>query len=139
MSFNKKRVSILSVLLILDAFVLGGFVNLLIVNRLLDIQLNVYVPRSMVAAGTILNLMDHLLIYFVAYAGTLLILTLITIGVWVWGKTKSQVRYAVPVVITLIIIGGFWLAISARLRSPQIEPQVPTPILEPGLKPLKTS
>jgi hypothetical protein len=81
---KKKRVSILNVLLILDAFVLGGFVTLLLVNRLLDIQLNGYAARSTAATKTIVDLMDNLLAYYAAYAGIFLLLILLTLGVWTW-------------------------------------------------------
>jgi hypothetical protein len=81
---KKKRFCILNLVLALDAFVLGGFVTLLLVNRLLDIQLNGYVPLSTVATDIILALMGGLLPYYTAYAGALLILILLTAGVWVW-------------------------------------------------------
>jgi hypothetical protein len=84
MVLKKKRVSILNLLLILDAFVLGGCVSMLLVNRLLDVQLNLYAPRNMVAAETILDFTDDLLPYYMAYVGILLALILVTLGAWVW-------------------------------------------------------
>lgn len=79
-----KRLSALHLLLTLDAFVLGGCVSLLIVNCLLDNRLSVYGTRSMAPADPILNFMDDLLPYCVVYAALLMILILITVGVWVW-------------------------------------------------------
>ncbi|UCC87112.1 MAG: hypothetical protein JSV81_20035 [Anaerolineales bacterium] len=136
MTFNKKRISTLTILLILDALVLGGFIALLFVNRLLDVQLNDYAPRNMVAADTILNLMDHLLIYFVVYAGALVALVLVTICVWLWGKTNSRLRYAVPLIFALIIGVGLWRAVSLRSKPPLIKPQTPTPTAVPDTTPL---
>jgi hypothetical protein len=81
---KKKGLSILNLVLTLDAFVLGGFVTLLLVNRLMDIQLDGYVLLSPVATDMILALIGSLLPYYIAYAGTLLILILLTAGVWVW-------------------------------------------------------
>jgi hypothetical protein len=138
MTFKKERIPTLTILLILDALVLGGFIALLFVNRLLDVQLNDYVPRNMVAADTILNLMDHLLIYFVVYVGTLVILALATIGVWLWGKTDSRLRYAVPLILALIIGVGLWRAVSVRLKPPLVPPQAPTPTAAPDATPLST-
>ena len=135
MPFKKKRAFILIVLLILDAFVLGGFVTLLIVNRLLDNQLAVYVPHSVAAAGTILDLMDDLLLYDVVYAGILLMLILTTVGAWVWGKTQSRLRYGVLVTFTLVTIGGLWLVANARLKATPIPPQTPTPTTVPAPTP----
>ncbi len=90
MILKKKRVSILNVLLILDAFVLGGCVALLIVNGLLDNQLKVYGAYRMAVADTVLDIMDDLLLYYVAYAGVLVVLILITIGIWVWRMAGDE-------------------------------------------------
>lgn len=90
MVLKKKRVSVLNLLPILDAFVLGGFVTLLLVNRLLDIQLNGYVAHSTAATDIILALMGDLLPYYMAYAGALLILILLTVGVWTWRTLGDQ-------------------------------------------------
>jgi hypothetical protein len=80
---NLKRVSALHILLTLDAFVLGGCVSLLIVNCLLDNRLSVYGTPSR-AANTMLGFMDDLLPYCVVYAVLLMVLILITVGVWIW-------------------------------------------------------
>jgi protein-S-isoprenylcysteine O-methyltransferase Ste14 len=69
---------------VLDAFVLGGCVSMLLVNRLLNKQLNLYAPRSMVAADAILDFTDDLLPYYMACVGIFLALILITLGVWAW-------------------------------------------------------
>ena len=79
-----KRLSALHLLLTLDAFVLGGLVALLMVNRFLNNHLAHYTQGNFIAAGsTILDLLDDLLIYFVGYIGTLLVLLLITAVIWV--------------------------------------------------------
>ncbi len=82
--FKKKHISIPNKLLILDAFVGGGFVTWLLVNRLLDSQLNDLASYNSTAAETILDVISDLLPYYAAYAGVLLILILITIGIWIW-------------------------------------------------------
>ena len=86
---NPKRVSALHLLLTLDAFVLGGCVSLLVVNCLLDYRLSVYgVPSR--AANTMLSFMDYLLPYCVAYAVLLMVLILLTVGVWIWRTVGDQ-------------------------------------------------
>jgi protein-S-isoprenylcysteine O-methyltransferase Ste14 len=81
---KKKRASILSVLWMLDAFVMGGCASMLLVNRLLDVQLNFYTPRSMIAAEAILDFTGDLMPYYMACVGILLVLILITLGAWAW-------------------------------------------------------
>lgn len=90
MLLKKKSLSFLTIMLVLDAFALGGFVTLLVVNQLLNNQLNIYAPHNMTAASAILDFMDDLLLYFVIYAGTLLILILTTLGTWIWRLTGAQ-------------------------------------------------
>ena len=85
-----RGLPILSILLTLDALVLGGLIALLLVNRLLNNQLSIYLPHSMAAADTILDLKDDLLPYYVVYSGALLALMLITVSAWVWLIAKSR-------------------------------------------------
>jgi len=101
MILKKKPVSILDVLLILDAFVLGGCVALVIVNGLLDSQLKVYGAYRMAAADTVLDIMDDLLPYYVAYAGIVAVLILMTIGIWVWRMAGDESTVEVQAATTL--------------------------------------
>jgi hypothetical protein len=107
---RKRCISVLNLLLISDAFVLGGFVTLLIVNRLLDQQLNVYIPHDRTASDTILNLMDGLLPYYVTLAGALAILVLITVSVWLWRTAGDQsiARDQAPITVTPDADEGAW-------------------------------
>lgn len=90
MVLKKRRISTLNVLLVLDAFVLGGWVTLLMVNRLLDNQLGLYGSRSVAAADTILDFMDALLPYYVGFAGLLAVLITITVGAWAWRMAGGE-------------------------------------------------
>ena len=58
----RRRSLLWTLLIILNTFVLGGCLALLIVNRLLQRQLDVYTSsQSMAAGSTILDFMDDLL------------------------------------------------------------------------------
>lgn len=90
MVFKKKPVPVFNLLLIMDAFVLGGCVMLLLMNRLLDRQLTTSAPHGRSEAEVLLALVDGLLPYYVAFAGVLALLILITVGAWAWRTTGSQ-------------------------------------------------
>jgi hypothetical protein len=132
---NQGHISILSILLALDAFSLGGLVALLMVNHFLNNDLAHYAQRNLWAeASTILDLLDDLLIYLVAYIGALLLLLLITAVAWVWFKTQSQMlRYGVVVLIVSIVsvVGIAWLGQIATATPPP-PPMTPTPIAMVG-------
>lgn len=126
---HQWRFPILSALLALDAFVLGGLVSLLMVNRFLNTHLDYYAQSNMVAASTILDLLDDLLLYLVGYIGALLALLLITAVAWVWLRTKSQLlRYGVILLVAcvVLIIGIAWIGRSGRTTPPP--PMTPTPV-----------
>ena len=73
-----------------EAFVLGGFLALLLVNRLLDEHLDIYAVRDMAAASAILDLMDNLLVYLVPFGAVSLLLGLMPVSVWIWFAAKSR-------------------------------------------------
>jgi len=118
----RRRFMIVTMLLSLDALVLGGCIALLIVNRLLNSQLDVYTAtQSMAAASTILDFMDDLLLFYLIYSGALLLLVLGTASVWTWMMTQSRLlRYGVILLclIVLVVLGGMWLlrALCSRLQ-----------------------
>ncbi len=128
-TLRQQRLPIQSLLLALDAFVLGGFVNLLVVNRLLGNQLNIYAPHSMAAASTILDFMDDLLPYYVLCGGTLLALVLITVSAWVWLMTESRLlRCGVVLLVLIVLAVGAWTVLSRSMGVPPVPPMTPTPV-----------
>jgi cytochrome bd-type quinol oxidase subunit 2 len=128
-ALRQRRLPILSLLLALDAFVLGGLVTLLLVNRLLGNQLNIYAPHSMAAAYTILDFMDDLLPYCVVYGGTLLALILITGSAWVWLMTESRLlRYGAVLLVLIVVAVAAWMALSRSMAAPPVPPMTPTPV-----------
>jgi hypothetical protein len=126
----RRRFLILTILLSLNAFVLGGCVTLLIVNRLLNRQLDVYAAtQSMAAASTILDFMDDLLPFFLTYGGVLVVLVLVTASVWTWMMTPSRLlRYGVILLclVVLVVLGGMWLL--GGSEAPVVPPTTPTPL-----------
>jgi hypothetical protein len=131
----RRRFMILTMLLCLNAFVLGGCVALLIVNRLLSSQLDVYTAtQSMAAASSILDFMDDLLYFYVIYGAVLLILVLGTASVWTWMVSQSRIlRYGVILLclIILVVLGGVWLM--GGREAPVAPSTTPTPSIGSSL------
>jgi hypothetical protein len=120
---------VLPILLALDAFVLGGFVALLVVNGLLNDQLGVYTPHHMDAVSAILDFMDDLIPYLVICGATFLVLVLSTICVAVWRKASSPVlRYGTILLVLILIALGVWSWISQVGTTPPVLPMTPTPV-----------
>jgi hypothetical protein len=131
----RRRFMILTMLLSLNAFVLGGCVALLIVNRLLSSQLDVYTAtQSMAAASSILDLMDDLLYYYLIYGAVLFVLVLGTASVWTWMVTQSRIlRYGMILLclILVVVFGGVWLM--GRREAPVVPSTTPTPSMGSSL------
>lgn len=126
----RRRSLILTVLLALDAVILGGCGTLLLVNRILNRQLDVYAAtQSMAAASTILDLMDDLLPLHLAYGGLVLVLMLATASAWTWMMTQSRLlRYAVPVLCLVILVVLVGMGLSRGTKVPAVPPMTPTPL-----------
>jgi heme A synthase len=131
---HQRRVPVLSILVTLDAFFLGGLVALLLVNRFLNNHLARYAQGNLGAAGsTILDLKDDLLVYFVGYIGALLILLSITAVTWVWSRTQSQLlRYGVILLLVLIVLLVVGIGWAGRITTTPPPPMTPTPIAMVG-------
>lgn len=128
-ALRQRRFMILSALVALDTFVLGGLAALLLVNQLLGNQLSIYAPHSMDAASTILDFMDDLIPYYVAYSGTLVALILITVSAWVWLMTESRaLRYGMALLILILVVVGAWTLLLHSTGAPPVPPLTPTPI-----------
>jgi hypothetical protein len=126
---RQRHLPILSVLMMLDVFVLGGVVALVLVNRLLSNQLAVYAPYSMDAASAILDVMEDLFPYYVVCIVGLLALVLITLGVWAWLRTDSWLlRYGVALLVLTILVVGAWTLLSHGAGGDPVPPLTPTPV-----------
>lgn len=126
---RQRRLLILFALVVLDVFVLGGLVALVLVNRLLGQQLATYASHNMDAASTILDLVDDLIPYYVAYGGAVLALLLITCCVWAWLITDSRLlRYGVALLILAAVVAGAWMLASRSTEGPTVPSSTPTPL-----------
>jgi heme A synthase len=127
----RRRSLLWTLLIILNTFVLGGCLALLIVNRLLQRQLDVYTSsQSMAAGSTILDFMDDLLPLYLICGSVLLLLLLLTTAVWAWTKTQSRfLRYGTLtlILLALALLLGIWLIGSNS--EPITQPTTPTPTL----------
>lgn len=127
----RRRFVILVTLLSLNALVLGGCIALLMVNRLLNSQLDVYATaQSWPAASAILDFMDNLLPFYFIYGAVLFILVLGTVSVWTWMVAQSRLlRYGVVLLclIVLVVLGGVWLLRGVGV--PVTPPMTPTPTM----------
>ena len=102
----RHRFLLLAMLLSLNALVLGGCITLLIVGRLLNTQLDVYVAaQSMPAASAILDFMDDLVPLYFVYSAVLLLLVLGTVSVWTWMVAQSPwLRYGMVLLCFILLI-----------------------------------
>jgi hypothetical protein len=75
-------------LLLFDAFVLGGTLAMIPVMQLLESTLDRLIKVE--AQQEILNVIDHLIPYWLGYIGVSLLLGLTTIGRYVWLRTRSS-------------------------------------------------
>ena len=127
----RRRILILTMLLSLTSLVLGGCFALLIVNRLLIGQLDVYAAtQSMAAASAILDFMDDLLYLYVIYGALLLVLVLSTACVWTWMVSQSRtLRYGMILLCLaiLVVLGGALLLRGQEV--PAVPPATPTPTM----------
>jgi len=102
---RQGRSLILRLLLTLDILAVGGFIVLLLVNQLLSGRLAMYGGQNVAAASVILDLMDALVPYYVAYGASMLLFALLTVGSWAWLASESRwVRYPVVVVSVAIVV-----------------------------------
>lgn len=126
---NQPRFTIFLVVLALDFFVLGGFVALLTVNRLLNIQLDIYV-QHMDVASVIIDFMDDLLPYHILYYGAMSILAVLTVVAWAWSRPQSRVlRYAVVALLLILVAISAWLFLGRSKTITSVPPMVtPTPV-----------
>jgi hypothetical protein len=117
-------------LVTLNAFVLGGCLALLIVNRLLTNQFDIYnSSNSMAEVSTILDFMDDLLPLYLICGSTLLLLLLFSTAFWAWTKTKSRfLRYGTILLflLAILLLAGMWFVGSPS--GPITMPTTPTPI-----------
>ena len=123
------QILILRILFILNVFTFGGLVSMIIVNRLLVAQINIYGETYMAATSAIINFMDDIAPYLAAYIVGFLILTLATITVWFWAKVQIRYRrYGVAVLALVFVITVVWLSAGQSTNISSVPMMTPTPI-----------
>jgi hypothetical protein len=88
-SLQQRRGILLSVLLIMDGFALGGCVTSLMMGNLVQGMMAVY-ERDWAQWLAVYNLLDHLIPYYLCYGGALLALTFTTACVWFVSRPPAR-------------------------------------------------
>ncbi len=96
----------LNALLLLDAFALGGLVAMGLVRQLLESTMDRLI--TVAAQSEILNVLDHLLPYWLGYVGVSLLLGWITVGAYLSLKTRSRIMITLTLMIPLILLVTFF-------------------------------
>ncbi len=87
---NSPRGAWFTVLLLLDAFVVGGVTALVLVNQLLNTtmsRMNESIPGD--AFGVIPHVQDKLIVYWLGYIGIAILLGLATLVAYLWLRMQS--------------------------------------------------
>jgi len=99
----RRRPFLLSVLLMLGGFMLGGFITSLMMRNLVLTMMDQYQAQTQVIA--VYNLLDHLIPYHVFYGGALLALVFLTTCMWLITRSPKKV-YPVNLAPDLMKVGG---------------------------------
>ena len=117
----------------LNAFVLGGCLAFLIVNRLLANQLDIYLSSENMSAGsTMLDLMDDILPFYFLCGTAVVLILLLSATFWAWTRTQSRfLRYSTIFLLLLLLVFlvGFWFlgASSGAIPPPHLATPTPAP------------
>jgi hypothetical protein len=88
-SLRRRRTLLLSALLMMDGFALGGCVTSLMMGNLVQGMMAVY-ERDWAQWLAVYNLLDHLIPYYLCYGGALLALTFTTACVWFVSRPPAR-------------------------------------------------
>ncbi|MFQ5814211.1 MAG: hypothetical protein ACE5I2_13630 [Anaerolineae bacterium] len=100
---RRRRTFLLSVLLMLGGFMLGGFVTSLMMRNLVLTMMDQYQTQTQVIA--VYNLLDYLIPYHVFFGGALLAFMFLTACVWFITKLPRKV-YPANLAPGLMKVGG---------------------------------
>ena len=120
----------LRVLVALDLVILGGLAALLIVNRLLIAQLDVYEAYGLMSSGSVvLDFMDDMLPYLAIAGSSFLLLVFATISVWLWGHSRARMpRYGVVLLLLVIGVMIAWTFVGRSDNVVSVPMMTPTPV-----------
>ncbi len=94
-------------LALLITFTLGGLVATELTQRLLQDIADRLVTVE--AQAEILNALDHLLPYRIGYVGATFLLIWVTVGAYLWLRTKSPLAISPTLAIPLVALLYFWV------------------------------
>lgn len=94
-------------LALLITFTLGGLVATELTQRLLQDIADRLVTVE--AQAEILNALDHLLPYRIGYVGATFLLIWVTVGAYLWLRTKSPLAISLTLAIPLVALLYFWV------------------------------
>ncbi len=101
-----KRPTWFNVLLLLDAFALGGLAVWRFVIDFMDNAMTGFVTTC----GEIFHVQDKIAIYWVNHGAVSLLLVCITVGAYLWLRTRSRIVSAVPLSIPFILLVWFMIS-----------------------------
>jgi hypothetical protein len=120
---------VLRVLRALDLVVFGGLVALLIVNRLLVAQVEVYNPDYMAAASAIINFLDDIAPYLAGAILSFLVLTFATVTSWLWAHSRSRLpRYGIALLVLIVVVIVAWTFVGRGSGGVSVPMMTPTPV-----------
>ena len=124
---SKLHSVVLSLLVGLTIFALGGLVATILINRLLVAQVKVYEIYSMTSASTVINLIDDMAPYLAGYIVGFSVLLLVTVGVWALSALPAHARrYGVVVLAIVFVCISMWLFGGRRTDMEVIVQMTPT-------------
>jgi hypothetical protein len=132
-AFSSRPALFSTIFTVLIALAVGGCLTLIIISRMLQNLLEVYVSNeSMDAASTILDLMDDFLPLYLLCGSVLLLLVFLALTIWVLKRTDSRLlRYVIIFLFLLVLtlIAAFWLlgVTSVPVTVPQLLPTAVAP------------
>lgn len=104
-STPSRRSPLLSILVALNALLIGGCLALLLVSRLLKSQNELYINAQRISEATVTSsLIEDLTLYYVLCGSLLLLLMLFTGTIWAWTRTQSRfLRFGFLILILLAL------------------------------------
>lgn len=112
-AFSRRRSPLPTIVIAINALLIGGCISLLIVSQLLKSQHEIYIAYQGIAeAAAITDFMDDLLAVYLLCGSLMLLVFLGSFTLWAWKRTQSRLlRYGSFLLILLAIaaVASIWL------------------------------
>ncbi len=110
---SPRRSPLLSILVALNALLIGGCLALLLVSRLLKSQNDLYINAQRITEATVTSsLIEDLMLFYILCGSLLLLLLLLTGTIWAWTRTQSRFLrfgFLILILLALAIIAAVYL------------------------------